>query len=305
MKVRTLPAATLTLTTMASILLSVGCASVDRTNVQAQAGAPTAAQVQVVTMPYEPNLPRYVVAVEPFAYGASGIISGSGAASASQADGSIISPITGGLQGGSLDGNRINNQGGPGAQVGHGLSAQLVTALSNWPNISIVDAAAVTRRADGTYSVPMQPGEVGPFIIRGTVTEFNETADLSEKKRGGSLGLLGAGAAVAGAVTGSEALTWGGAGVAVANPTYENQKVTRSGMVGMDLQIVDGRTARLVRSFNSSGTFTTMSANSGLSLFGIGGGNAEFAASALGQATRAAMNDALVQTSRALATAPR
>ncbi|MBI1785179.1 hypothetical protein HYR69_08545 [Candidatus Sumerlaeota bacterium] len=281
------------------------CAEVDRTGVQAQAGAPQAAQVPIVQIPYDANLPRFVVVVEPFAYGASGIISGSGAASASQANGSLIAPITGGLQGGSLQGNAVSSQGGPGSQVGAGLAAQLTTALSNWPNVSIVDASAVQRRSDGTYSCRLNPGEVGPFIVRGTVTEFNETADLSEKKRGGSLGMAGAAAGIAGAVTGHQGLAWTGAGVAAANPTYENQKVTRKGMVGMDVQVMDGRTGRLVRGFNSSGTFTTMSATSGISIFGIGGGNAEFAASALGQATRAAMNDSVTKTSQVLATAPR
>jgi curli biogenesis system outer membrane secretion channel CsgG len=81
--------------------------------------------------------------------------------------------------------------------------------------------------------------------------------------------------------------------------------MTRSGMVGMDLQLVDGRSGRIVRGYNCAGTFKTVSATSGLSVFGIGGGDSAFAASALGQATRAAMNDALRQTSDALAMAPR
>lgn len=285
--------------------LSGGCASVERTNVQAQAGAPLAAQVQQVQMQFDPNQPRYVVIVEPLGYGASGVISGGGAASASNVNPGIIDPIiNGGLQGGSLQGNRANPN-DPGAQIGIGLAAQLTTALSQWPNISIADPASVTRRSDGTYTTRLNQGEIGPFIVRGAITEFNETADLSEKKRGASLGTLGAAAGIAGAVTGHDALALTGAGVAVANPTYKNEKVTRSGMVGMDIQVLDGRTARLLRSFNSSGTFTTQSANSGLSLFGIGGGNAEFAASALGQATRAATNDALMKTASALAGAPR
>ena len=77
------------------------------------------------------------------------------------------------------------------------------------------------------------------------------------------------------------------------------------GMVGMDLMLVDGRSARILRSFNSGGTFQTQSATSGMSLFGIGGGDAEFAASALGQATRVAMNDAVRKTADTLKSAPR
>lgn len=290
---------------LGAMAISAGCATVERTNVQAQAGAPLAAQVQQVQMQYDPNQPKYVVIVDPLDFGASGIISGGGAASASNVTPGVIDPVfQGGLQGGHLEGNRANS-GNLAPAAGIGLGAQIVTALSQWPNISIADPASVTRRSDGTYTTRLSPGEIGPFIVRGVITEFNETADLSEKKRGASLGLAGAAAGVAGAVTGIDALMWTGVGVAVANPTYTSEKVSRSGMVGMDVQILDGRTARLLRSFNANGTFTTQSAHSGLSLFGIGGGNAEFAASALGQATRAATNDVLMKTAGALASAPR
>lgn len=290
--------------TLAAALFA-SCADVQRSSVQAQTGAPVAAQVPVATVAYDPNLPRFVVAVEPFTSGASGVVSGgAGTPRAPQAAGGIGSVINGGLEGGRVQGGREGVV-HPGDQIGQGISAQLMTALSNNPNISVVDRTAVIQRPDGSYSCRLNPGEVGPFILRGTVTEFNETADLSGKDRGGSLGLVGAGLGVAGAVTHHSALTWTGAGLAVANPTYQNSKVKRSGMVGMDMQLYDGRTSRLLRGYNSSGTFTTESATSGLSVFGIGGGNAEFAASALGQATRAAMNDALLKTSDALRVAPR
>ncbi len=255
----------------AALIVSLsGCASVDRQGVQAQAGAPVAAQVQMVSIPYNASLPRYVVAVEPLDYGASGLTSGG------------------------------EYQAGPGSQVGAGMAAQLTTALTGCGNISVVEWEGIQKTDDGTYTCKLQDGEVGPFIIKGAVTEFNETADLSGKKRGGSLGTAGAVMGIAGAVTGNRGLTYGGAGVAAANPTYENEKVTRSGMVAMDLKIVDGRTQRVVRGFRSSGTFTTQSATSGLTVFGIGGSNQEFAASALGQATRAAMNDALQQIASSL-----
>lgn len=283
--------------------LGAGCASVDASSVQAQAGAPLAAEVPVATIPFDPNLPRFVVAVEPFGTSASGQISGSAAPTAPGADGSIGGLLGGGLQGGGANGTHVD-EGGPGA-IGPGVSAQLITALSNCGNISIITPEAVVRNPDGTFSCKLQPGEVGPFIVKGAVTEFNETADLKGKKRGGSLGLAGVGLGLAGAITGSQALGLAGTGVAVANPTYENEKVRRSGAVGLDVQVIDGRSGRLMRSFNSSGTFTSESATSGMSLFGIGGGNAAFAASALGQATRAAMNDALQQTFNTLIAAPR
>jgi curli biogenesis system outer membrane secretion channel CsgG len=186
-----------------------------------------------------------------------------------------------------------------------GMAAQLTTALTHGGNISVIESSMLRQQPDGSYTCNLQPGEIGPFIIKGAVTEFNETAEANEKTRGGSLGLLGGALGIAGAVTGKQGLAWTGAGVAAANPTYQNTRMTRSGMVGMDLQLVDARSRRIVRGYQCSGTFKTASATSGLSVFGIGGGDSAFAASALGQATRAAMNDALRQTSDALATAPR
>jgi hypothetical protein len=50
---------------------------------------------------------------------------------------------------------------------------------------------------------------------------------------------------------------------------------------------------------------TAVSATSGLSLFGAGGGSSAFAASALGQATRAAMSDAVRQVMGQLRTVRR
>lgn len=259
-----------------TLLAGTGCATatVDRTQAQAQEGAPTAAEVPTLVIQNDPNLPKYVVTVEDLEYSASGQISGGGAP--------------------------IQNE-----NIGKGLAAQLVTALTKAQNISVADKASVSYNGDGTYSTKINPGEVGPFIIKGTVTEFNETADLSAKQSGGSLGRAGLLAGIAGAVTGNDDMTIAGAGVAAANPTARKSSEKRSGMVGMDLQLVDGRTGRILGSYICKGTFTTMSATSGMSLFGIGGGSTEFAASALGQATRAAMNEALRQIFDGLKTVPR
>lgn len=213
--------------------------------------------------------------------------------------GTPVGIFTGGLEGGGVNATFPNAPANVGA-VGKGISAQLRTALARWGNISIIDPAALTRQQDGSYTCKMQDRELGPFIISGTVTEFNETADMTQKKKGGSLGGLGAVVGVVGGFAGVPGAAYTGAGVAAANPTYQNEKMTRTGMVGMDLQVMDGRSARVAGAFNCAGKFTTVSATSGASLFGIGGGSADFAASALGQATRAAMNDALKQTADVL-----
>jgi curli biogenesis system outer membrane secretion channel CsgG len=284
---------------MGIALLTAGCASVDQTNVQAKTGAPVSAQVEIASIPYNASLPRFVVAVLPLDYGASsGVTTIQGAPSA---DGSVGSVFTGGLN----SGGQTVVGGAPGSQVGYGMAAQLITALTRCGNVSVMEPQMLQQQPDGTYMCKMIPGEVGPFIIKGAVTEFNEAANQQEKSRGGSLGLLGAAAGVAGAATGHSGLAWTGAGVAAANPTYENKTMRREGMVGMDLQLVDGRSGRIVSGYQCSGTFASESAVSGLSVFGIGGGDAQFASSALGQATRAAMNDAIHKTMNGLMAAPR
>jgi len=273
---RLIIAAPLALMLVACTVAGLGCATatVDRTEAQAREGAPVSAEVPTLVVPYDPNLPRFVVAVDTLGYSASGQISGGGVP--------------------------IQNP-----NVGSGLAAQLVTALTKAANVSVVDRAAVVDQGDGTLTAKMQEGEVGLFMVKGTVTEFNETADLSAKQSGASLGRAGVIAGIAGAVTGNRDLTYAGAGVAAANPSVGQSAMKRSGMVGLDLQLVDGRTGRIIGSYVCKGTFTTVSATSGASVFGIGGSSTEFAASALGQATRAAMNEALRQIFQGLKSAPR
>ncbi len=273
-----------------------GCgATVDKGSAKAQTGAPESAQVEVLSLPYNPNLPTYVVVVEPLVDGASGMTSGGGrTARAPEPSGSYFGS---GLWGGDTEGSYSTaNWYGPGNDAGHGASAQLVTALTRWGNISVAQPQSIISNGDGTYTTTLQEGEVGPFIIKGTVTEFNETAEKDESNRGGSLGALGRGVRNIGSWAGSRTTSAVGDQVAIANPSAEKKEMKRSGMVGMDLQIVDGRNGRIVQGFNVQGTFTTVSATSGMSLYGMGGGDAAYASSALGQATRAAMNDALQQT---------
>jgi curli biogenesis system outer membrane secretion channel CsgG len=67
-------------------------------------------------------------------------------------------------------------------------------------------------------------------------------------------------------------------------------------MIAFDIQVLNGRTGRIVKAFSVAGTFTAKSASNGGSLFGIGGSHTEFAQSAMGQAMRVAMNDAVTKT---------
>jgi hypothetical protein len=276
--------------------LIVGCATegyqVDRTAVQAQAGAPVSAQVEVISIANDPNTPRFVVAVVPLNYGASGITSGSGKEPEGIAQPLAVAPD-------SLTG------GGIATKEGIGVAAQLTTALTYCGNISVIEPSMLARKPDGTITCKLQPGEVGPFIIKGTLTEFNEQVDASERQRTGSLRQVGQAASLLGAASGVPFASVPGDVVQIADPQWENKKVTRNGMVGMDLQLVDGRSGRIVRGYACKGTFTTQSAVNGRNIFGFGSRSSEFAASALGQATRAAMNQAVTQTFDALKAAPR
>ncbi len=80
-----------------------------------------------------------------------------------------------------------------------------------------------------------------------------------------------------------------------ANPTFENTVARRTGSVAMDLKIVDPRNGRVVGTVMANGSFTSETAANGFSLFGFGKASNAYAASALGQANRAAMNSATTQ----------
>ncbi len=260
----------------AGALALQGCATVDPSSARAAEGSPESAQVEIVSLPHDPNQPVFLVAVDRFDTAASGRTSGGGF------------------------------DFGPGRTVGEGVSAQLRTALTRSGNIALVDMDTLVRRPDGTYEARnIQEGEVGPFVIRGVVTEFNETAEAVESGRGGSGGAIGRFFQWIGSRLGIGAVRDVGTGTRIADPRYERRQARRSGMVGMDLQLYDGRTGRVARGYTASGTFTSVTDQSAAGAFGIRGDDAAFASSALGQATRAAMNDALLETMEGLRTVRR
>src|SRR5205823_563218 len=158
------------------------------------------------------------------------------------------------------------------------------------------------NKAKPSALVKKSDHEVGPFVIRGNVTEFNEIAEATGSSTGGSLGGLGAALGVAGAIAGNTPAAVTGASVAIANPTFENTKARRTGAVGLDLKIVSPTNGRVVGTAVAHGSFTSESAANGFSLFGFGKATNAFAASALGQANRAAMNSATTQISDRLKT---
>lgn len=263
---------------LSSTILVSGCATLDKTSVQASNELPVGSQVEEVSIPYDPSFPKYAVAVEPFGWN-----------------------MTEDVVEASSDGSKRCIRGHCEAKVaertiGTGVSAQLTTALTNAGNLAVLDIAQVKKGRDGTYTAKLHKGEKGPFVIRGQVTEFGENVEGSDEHTGVHLGWLGVVAGVAGAVSGERALGWAGAGVAAANPSFDAEEHSRTGMIAFDLQVVNGKTGRIIKAFKVVGTFTAKSAANGVSLFGIGHAKREFAQSVLGQAMRVAMNDAVKKT---------
>ena len=238
-----------------ALMTVYGCAAPRLGDTRAEEGRTESTEVAQLSIPYEPGYPKVVLAVEPF-----------------RASSEVIS-FTSGPQGQ--------------VPIGDSMAAQLTTALSRVANFSLVDPSQVKGG-----KVKMQKGEIGPFYVRATLTEFNENAEGESESTGGSLGGVGAVMGIAGAIADKPGLMWTGAGLAAANPSYEESRASRKGVVAFDVQIVDSRTARIVRSFDCAGTYKAESAVNGMSLFGIGSSKAKFASSAIGQALRVAMNDA-------------
>ena len=274
-------------------LLCACTAEVNKQSVKATQTAPESTQVDVVRIPYDPSLPKYVVTVEPLSFDAGG--GGGGAAP----------PVPGRRYGWGPWGWGLLPEGpqaraynpppqGASGNMGAAIAAQLVTALSNAGNVSIIDYEYYQQHKGRPRDL-VKRGEVGPFVIRGSVTEFNEVAEAKGSSVGGSLGGLGTALGIAGAIAGNRAAAVTGAGVAVANPTAEKTVARRTGSVAMDLTVVNPNDGRLLGSVVANGSFTSESAASGFSVFGIGKASNAFAASALGQANRAAMNSATTQ----------
>jgi curli biogenesis system outer membrane secretion channel CsgG len=278
-----------------AVLASACSATVDKASVKATQTAPESTQVEVVRVPYDPSLPYYVVTVEPFSF------------DADSGGGGSAPPVPGRRYGWGPFGWGLLPEGpqaraynpppqGASANMGPAIAAQLVTAMSNAGNVRIIDYDYYAQNQSRPGSLAKKSEhEIGPFLIRGSVTEFNEVAEAAGSSTGGSLGGLGAALGVAGAIAGNTPAAVTGAGVALANPTYENTKARRTGSVAMDLKIVNPSNGRLVGSVVANGSFTSESAANGFSLFGFGKASNAYAASALGQANRTAMNSATTQ----------
>ena len=285
---------------IAALASACATARVDKQSVRATGEAPESTRVDSIYIPYDPSLPYYVVTVEPFTFDADG----SASPTAPRTPGTRYGwgPWGWGLL---PEGPRAQAYNPPpqgaSSQMGFAVANQLVTALGNAGNVRIIDYDFyVQHRGKPSALVKRSAREVGPFVVRGSVTEFNEIAEATGSSTGGSAGALGAALGVAGAIAGNREATIAGAALGIANPTYEKTVARRTGSVALDLKLVDPSSGRIAGTLVASGSFTSESAANGFSMFGFGKASNAFAASALGQANRAAMNSATQQIAERL-----
>lgn len=245
-----------------TFVLAVGCSGkseirgyVDRQEARAGAERPISTEVTPITISFDPALPIFVVTVEPFIMAASGVTSGAGQ------QGAIINP---------------------GEQIGPGVAAQLISSLQRVGNVSVIDYATYARDPDKVVA-GLKNGEQGPFIIKGTVTEFSETADATGRgeNSGPNFGLA--------------MIPYVGGIAAYAHGTRSASETKRIGMVALDVQVVDPKSGRLLASFTSEGSFTAISTTKSRTTWGNTKTNVESASSAIGQAQRMALNKTVTQ----------
>jgi curli biogenesis system outer membrane secretion channel CsgG len=248
-----------------------------------------ATEVKPVSIPADPNLPTIVLVVEPFEMAASGVTSGG--------NGGQTTPIfmsTGGLGAPAVInmptyGPQTTN---PGQQIGPGVSAQLISALSRVGNVIVYDYATYKNEPQ-KITANMKSGQLGPFLIKGTVTEFAETSDSSTQgeSKGPNPGTL--------------MIPYAGPiiyGIDVLKGRKSVTETRHTGMVGLDVRIINPSNGQIVSSFTSEGTFTTLSSTVTQTKGGKTTTSSDYAASALGQAQIAALNKTVTQIHGALVT---
>lgn len=139
------------------------------------------------------------------------------------------------------------------------MKAQLTSALSGVANFKVLTLEAVQAGALGTYSAKVGANEKGPYIIRTLITEYVEKV-AGEKRE---VDLL----------------------------VYDREVEEAEGVVGIDVEVIDGTTGAIVAAFPVHGTMRSKSANTDATVFS----RRSFAQSLFFQATRVALNQAAIE----------
>lgn len=258
----------------------------DGSGAAAQSGV--APQSQIVEPAYiqaDPTLPTFTVTVESqFVVAAQGIVSGGGVIAEAPSQSTYTSSSFVGIW--NHNPQSMSPSTSPDERLGYGAAAQLVTALMSVSNVVVIDYE--TYRANSAAYPEI-------FVIKGTVTEYTETNQLDQDRKGWSTVTGGVILNAIGNATGVRAVSEVGRVAAMAKGGKQTITTTRTGMVGLSLQIMKPSTGQIVGAPVAKGTFVTQSATQIKHGLGIQNSQAEYQASALDQAGQAALNDAITQ----------
>lgn len=188
--------------------------------------------------------------------------------------------------------------------VGTSVTAQMTTALTRIKNLTVIDreaSAAIAAELQFSKSALAARGSnqaavqmpVADYIVRGVVTEFSQFAKGSEDGVELELGVIGDVISMAG----NDRM---GTAISLGNPSIGNKAKWLTGMVKMDIKVIDVRRGSIVDVIEAAGAFTSLIKGSQFGLFGFNSSSKQFAKSVLGQATRAAVNDGAVKIYTAL-----
>ncbi|MEX0918737.1 MAG: hypothetical protein WDZ85_02100 [Candidatus Paceibacterota bacterium] len=261
----------------------------DGREVAAQTGANPQSQVELISIPADPSKPTFYVTVEePFVMAAQDITSGGGITPGAPEQSYFISNWLIATQ--MHHPQAISPSAPLSEKLGYGMAAQLTSVLTRIGNLAVIDYPTY-RDNPGRYP------EI--FVIRGTVTEFTETDGLDEQKKGFDTKIAGR---VLSIIGGGRGLGQAGNLISSANVGQKKIITNRTGVVGLDIQLIQTATGRVMRSTPCQGTFTTQSATEIQHGLGFSESQSEYQASALNQASRAALNQAATEIWQALAT---
>jgi curli biogenesis system outer membrane secretion channel CsgG len=170
-----------------------------------------------------------------------------------------------------------------GWDIGGGLAAQLTTALVESGRFIVVerpDLAAVLREQE-LAKLNVTSKDSGPqagkvlgtqFIVHGSVTEFEQNSSGKNANLG---------------VSGNAGAAMNMLGAAVA-------KNTTNGIVGIDVRVIDPTTSQVLQSKRIEKRLSTSDTSINLAASQVAFGAEQFQKSVLGQATRAAIEEAVV-----------
>ena len=141
------------------------------------------------------------------------------------------------------------------------IAAQLVSSLSGVGNFSLRDMRSVQSLGGARYRAELRDGEVGPFIMKALVTEYEAEVETDSTS---------------------------------ANyfPVSRTKEKLRKGVVALDVTILDGRSGEIVASFPVQGTFASQDSKLAAGLVVPLYEERHFAQSVIDQATRVALNSA-------------